>query len=423
MKSLYEKALESKVKNFFVVRTYDFKRVIKKLAGVVQEFNLRTSSQYKLQLYGEGLETFEGVKPFEKEGFVRAVKDNQELVFVFRNFLPLSLDETVQFTEKYGLEGTPVKVFVLSPDLELPYWLRPHYEEIEDYFPSKEEVPDLEYAEGLTSLELYKANEEGNVLAYRERILKQSGGILEVFRPQDVDRAVGLGDVIELIESMYLSNRGRGTLLLGVPGTGKTLIAKNLALKYPVVKFNVSAVYSKYVGESEQRLRSALKTLEQFGKCIVFIDEFEKALAQNRAVGVDTRIVGEMLSFLQDRGSEQYFIATANDVRSLPLEVIRPERWDFILGLLPPPLHIRNQVIDYYAQKYSMPFDTSLAKTEKLTPADIASIYRVGSVVGLDRAKRFVKLTKDLSEHFEKTYELVKRYAVPVYEEDINELV
>lgn len=422
MKSLYEKALQSKVKNFFLVRSFDFKRVITKLLKAIQEHNIKHSTEYKPVVYSEGLEVFEGVS-FKKEDLIRAVKNREEKVFIFRNLMPFSPDEIVQFSEKYGLEGNPVKVFVISPDLELPFYLRPHIEEIEDYFPEREDVEGLVYAEGLTTLELYKAQEEGDVLSYRERILKQSGGVLEVFRPKSVERAVGLSEVIELLKKMYESSVGRGTLLLGVPGTGKTLIAKNLALEYPVVKFNISAVYSKYVGESEARLRSALKTLEQFGKCFVFIDEIEKALAQHHGSGVDARVLGELLSFLQDRNTEQYFIATANQIRRLPLEVIRPERWDFILGLTPPPAYVRNQIIDYYAQKYGLAFYEPLAKIENITPADISAIYRTGSVIGLEKAKRFVKLTKDLAEHFEESLELVKKYAVPVYQEDAHELV
>ncbi len=121
MKSLYEKALESKVKNFFVVRSFDFKRVLQKLIKTMQDYNLQQNTQYKPVLYGEGIETFEGTKPFSKEELVRAAKDREEKVFVFRNMLPLSHDEIVQFAEKYGLEGNPVKVFVISPDVELPF--------------------------------------------------------------------------------------------------------------------------------------------------------------------------------------------------------------------------------------------------------------------------------------------------------------
>ena len=422
MKNLYEKALSSKIKNLFVVRTYDFKRVIQKLLKAIQDYNTDNATAYQPVIYSEGLETFEG-QTFRLETLIKAIKNKEEKVFIFRNYMPFKEDEVVQFVEKYGLEANPVKVFVISPTLEIPYYLRPHIEEIEDYFPTPEEVPDLEYAEGLTSLELKKANEEGNVISYRERILKQSGGILEVFRPQEVDTAVGLSEVIDLIEKMYLSGVGRGTLLLGVSGTGKTLIAKNLAKKHTVVKINFSAIYSKYVGESEARLRQTLKTLEQFGQCIVFIDEFEKALAQHQGSGVDARLLGEFLSWLQDRKREQYLIATANQVHRLPLELIRPERWDFLLGLTPPPAYIRNQIINYYAQKYGLPFDSKLADMPNITPADISSIYRVGSVIGLEKAKRYVKLTKDLSDHFEESLSLVKKYSILVYEEDIHELV
>ncbi len=422
MKNLYEKALSSKIKNLFVVRTYDFKRVIQKLLKAIQDYNTDNATAYQPVIYSEGLETFEG-QTFRLETLIKAIKNKEEKVFIFRNYMPFKEDEVVQFVEKYGLEANPVKVFVISPTLEIPYYLRPHIEEIEDYFPTPEEVPDLEYAEGLTSLELKKANEEGNVISYRERILKQSGGILEVFRPQEVDTAVGLSEVIDLIEKMYLSGVGRGTLLLGVSGTGKTLIAKNLAKKHTVVKINFSAIYSKYVGESEARLRQTLKTLEQFGQCIVFIDEFEKALAQHQGSGVDARLLGEFLSWLQDRKREQYLIATANQVHRLPLELIRPERWDFLLGLTPPPAYIRNQIINYYAQKYGLPFDSKLADMPNITPADISSIYRVGSVIGLEKAKRYVKLTKDLSDHFEESLSLVKKYSILVYEEDMHELV
>ncbi len=139
--------------------------------------------------------------------------------------------------------------------------------------------------------------------------------------------------------------------------------------------------------------------------------------------GVDARVLGELLSWLQDRSTEQYFIATANNIKKLPLEVIRPERWDFILGLTPPPSYIRKQIIDYYAQKYKLPFDEELARIENITPADIASIYRTGSVIGLQKARRYTKLTKDLAEHFEESLLLVKKYSVLVYEEDINELI
>ncbi len=354
-----------------------------------------------------------------KEEFVKSLKFKEQQIYIFRNYNPFTPDEIVQFTSKYGIEKFPVKVFVVMSDIELPNWLNPYIEVIEDYFPLSEEAEELnlKFVEGLTMMELIKGNEEHDLLKYRQRILKQAGNILEILQPSDI-LAVGLEEVISLIEKMFLSEKGKGTILLGVPGTGKSLIAKNLAKKFPVIKFNISAVYSKYVGESEQRLRLALKTLEQFGQCIVFIDELEKALARGGS-GVDTRIFGELLTFLQDKNSNQYFLATANDVRSLPLETLRPERWDFILGLLPPPLSIREKIIEYYAQLYNLPVDERVVNIENITPADISSIYRIGSVIGgTAKALKYIKLTKDLSTHFEETINIVKQFAIPVYKEE-----
>ncbi|MEM2695600.1 MAG: hypothetical protein QXU09_01540, partial [Thermoproteota archaeon] len=135
--------------------------------------------------------------------------------------------------------------------------------------------------------------------------------------------------------------------------------------------------------------------------------------------GVSKRLLGEFLSWLEDRKRGQYLIATMNDLTSLPLELIRPGRWDFILGLTPPPYEIRKRVIDYYAQKYSLEFDSNLADTKGLTPADISSFYRVWKALGdKEKAKRYVKWTKDIHPRFQETLELVRRYAIPVWQEE-----
>lgn len=397
---------------FYVLRTKDFKRVVQSLKETVQRENREKNTHYEIRLYGHGVESFEGVE-FRKDEFIRAVKENKEIVYVFRNFCPFSVDEIVHFMEKYALEENPVRVYVVDPDWEIPSAIEPYVEVIEDYVPA-------DGVKGLTQAQMKKLALLGkDPIEERKELLKKSGGVLEVLEPYEIDRAVGLEEVIEVIKRMRESTLGRGVLLMGVPGTGKTLIAKNLSKEDIVVRFNFSAVYQKYVGESEKRLRETLKILENFGDCYVFVDEFEKALATGTGdSGVSKRLLGEFLSWLEDR-KRGYLIATMNDLTSLPLELIRPGRWDFILGLTPPPYEIRKRVIDYYAQKYSLGFDSNLADTKGLTPADISSFYRVWKALGdKEKTKRYVKWTKDIHPRFQETLELVRRYAIPVWQEE-----
>ncbi|MCS7263056.1 MAG: AAA family ATPase [Aquificaceae bacterium] len=398
-----------------LIRTKDYKRVLQKLQMSLQEENVETGTMYKMLVFGEGLEKIEGVI-FNHDQFVRDLKDRREVLYVFRNFNPFSVDELVHIAEKYLLEGNPLRIVFLSPTMEVPPELEPYVDVEEDYFPSPEEVQGPPYVEGLTLAELKKINLLSlNPTEYREKILKKSGGVLELLKPTEVDAPIGLGEVLEVIKAM--KGKGKGVLLMGVPGTGKTLIAKNLAKEDTVVRFNFSAVYSKYVGESERKLRETLKLIEQFGECYLFLDEFEKALATGQGdSGVSKRLLGEFLSWLEDRKAKQYLIATMNDLTHLPLELIRPGRWDFIFGLTPPPQYVRNQIVDYYARKYGLPFDTKLSETENITPADIATFYRVGAVVGLEKAETLIKLTKDLYPRFDEILEQVRRHSVPVWD-------
>jgi ATP-dependent Clp protease ATP-binding subunit ClpA len=115
------------------------------------------------------------------------------------------------------------------------------------------------------------------VLEKKQRIFEKDH-TLQLITPQEVDKAVGLEHVARIIMNSYKSGIGKGTLLLGIAGCGKTLLAENLAREVPVIKFNLGRIYSKYVGESEERLEGALQRLEAFGEGIVFVDEIEKAL-------------------------------------------------------------------------------------------------------------------------------------------------
>jgi MoxR-like ATPase len=126
----------------------------------------------------------------------------------------------------------------------------------------------------------------------------------------------------------------KGAMLVGVPGCGKSLTAKAIATAWgvPLLRVDLGALKSKFVGESEGNLRRALRTVEAIGRCVVWVDEIEKALAgatQGAADGgVSSDALGTILSWMQERPGEAFVIATANDVSALPPELLRKGRFD-----------------------------------------------------------------------------------------------
>jgi hypothetical protein len=128
----------------------------------------------------------------------------------------------------------------------------------------------------------------------------------------------------------------KGALLVGVPGCGKSLVAKAIATAWgvPLLRLDLGALKSKFVGESEQNLRKAFNVIEAIGRCVVWLDEIEKALAGATGEagdgGVSSDALGALLSWMQDRSGEAFVIATANNAEKLPPELTRKGRFDCV---------------------------------------------------------------------------------------------
>lgn len=123
----------------------------------------------------------------------------------------------------------------------------------------------------------------------------------------------------------------RGMLLLGVQGCGKSLAAKATAGGFgvPLVRLDVGALYNKYHGETERNLREALRSAELLAPCVLWIDEIEKALAAaDDDGGVSRRVLGYLLTWMAERKAPVFLVATANEVRQLPAELLRKGRFD-----------------------------------------------------------------------------------------------
>ncbi|MDH5611705.1 MAG: AAA family ATPase [Gammaproteobacteria bacterium] len=145
----------------------------------------------------------------------------------------------------------------------------------------------------------------------------------------------------------------KGLLLLGVQGCGKSLAAKAIAgiWNVPLLRFDFAALYDKYIGESENNLRSSLKTAEMMAPCVLWIDEIEKGISGGNDDGTSKRILGAFLTWLAENKAHVFVVATANNIEDLPPELIRKGRLDEIFFVDLPNAEIRKQIFSIHLDK------------------------------------------------------------------------
>ncbi|HZZ14431.1 MAG TPA: AAA family ATPase [Candidatus Sulfotelmatobacter sp.] len=144
-----------------------------------------------------------------------------------------------------------------------------------------------------------------------------------------------------------------GVIILGVQGCGKSLCARAVAGEWnlPLVKFDTAAIYDKYIGETEKRIRKVFTVAEGLAPCVLWIDELEKIFAGSGAdsasvdAGVSSRLLASFLSWMQDRKAPVFVAATCNNVSSLPPELIRKGRFDELFFVDLPEQAERKQIL------------------------------------------------------------------------------
>jgi SpoVK/Ycf46/Vps4 family AAA+-type ATPase len=163
----------------------------------------------------------------------------------------------------------------------------------------------------------------------------------------------------------------KGILLLGVQGCGKTLAAKATAGAFglPLLRMDFGSLYNKYHGETERNLRESLQTAEVLSPCVLWLDEIEKGLATgNDDTGTARRVLGSLLTWMAERRTQVFLVATANEVSELPPELIRKGRFDeiFFVDLPPPPS--RAEILTIHLRKRGLaPERMNLAELVTLT--------------------------------------------------------
>ena len=172
----------------------------------------------------------------------------------------------------------------------------------------------------------------------------------------------------------------KGVLLIGVPGCGKSLCAKAVAMewKLPLLKLDTSRLYNKYIGESEKNFRRAMDAAERLAPCVLFIDELEKAFAGGGSEdgGVSQRVLGTFLAWMQERKADVFTVATANDVTRLPPEFLRKGRFDEVFFVDLPDAEARKAILAVHLKKRSQDvaafdLDALVAATDGFSGAEI----------------------------------------------------
>ena len=237
------------------------------------------------------------------------------------------------------------------------------------------------------------------ILQEKEQIIKKSG-MIEIVNFKETMEEIGgldnlktwlLGKAIVFKELDKAAKFGvdmpKGIMIVGMPGCGKTLVAKATAKLFdiPLLRLDVGRLFGKYVGESEENMRKALRTAEAVSPCVLWIDEIEKAFSGIGEAGggnsVTTRLFGHFLTWLQEKESTVFVVATANDISKLPAEFLRKGRFDELFAIDLPNEEERRKIFEIHLKKrhkWNTDIDTiTLIKgSEGFNGADIESVVK-----------------------------------------------
>ena len=238
-----------------------------------------------------------------------------------------------------------------------------------------------------------------NLIFEQKQQMIMKSGILEMIplkeRPDDIGGLESLKTWLRRKAKVYKSinkamdfgvDMPKGVLIAGVPGCGKSLAAKVTAqlFEVPLLRLDMGKIMGKYVGESEENMRKAISLAEAISPCVLWIDELEKAFAGIDGSGseVTVRVFGTFLTWMQEKTSPAFVIATANDITKLPPELMRKGRFDEIFYVGLPNRKERKKIFEIHIAKRrksdlsNIDLDMLVSKTEGYSGADIEGVVK-----------------------------------------------
>lgn len=206
-----------------------------------------------------------------------------------------------------------------------------------------------------------------HILAGKRQALCRAGLLEYVETPVDLSQIGGLARLKAWLKqragalsddaAAFGLTAPRGILLIGVQGAGKSLCAKAIAAAWqrPLLRMDPCALYDRYVGESERRLRDSLKQAEMMAPIVLWVDEIEKGFASAASHstdgGLSQRMFGTLLTWMQERVAPVFLVATANDIEALPPELLRKGRFDEIFFVDLPEPAVRKEIFAIHIKK------------------------------------------------------------------------
>ena len=247
------------------------------------------------------------------------------------------------------------------------------------------------------------SDDEKLILNEKQQIIKKSGILEMITTNLTLDDIGGLDNLKEWLKNKskvfkdikkakeYGVDTPKGAFIVGMPGCGKSLTAKATAILFdniPLLRLDIGRLMGKYVGESESNMRKAISQAEAISPSILWIDEIEKAFTGIGQGGsgseVATRLFGFFLTWMQEKTSEVYVIATANDISNLPPELLRKGRFDEVFFVDFPNETERKQIFKVHIKNRkngnkhidSIDFSNLAKETKGYSGADIETVVK-----------------------------------------------
>lgn len=319
----------------------------------------------------------------------------------------------------------------------------------EQQIPSEELEQIASAAKGLTLMEAYNVFVKSKRLTGRidpkvvksekEQVIRKSG-LLEYIEPEvNFDNIGGLQNLKTWVRrrkqaySAHARSFGleppRGLVITGIQGCGKSLACKAIAseLGMPLLKVDVGALFSKWVGESEANVRKMLQVAESVAPCVLWLDEIDKSLSSGQGgdSGTSTRVIATILNWMQERREPVFVVATANDISVLRPETIRKGRFDEIFFVDLPSPEERKEILAIHLRKRgrnpgSYDLDQVVEVTDGWSGAELEELVKEALYLAYDEQARDVETehlmrctteTRPLSVTMSEKLEEIRRWA------------